>query len=58
MTNRAAGGSLPRMNAPLLAAVSEPAPPGQSSPLGIAIILLCVAVGIAFAVLAAIRRRR
>ena len=46
------------MNAPLLAAVSEPAPPGQSSPLGIAIILLCVAVGIAFAVRAAIRRRR
>ena len=46
------------MNALLLAAVSEPAPPGQSSPLGIAIILLCVAAGIACAVGFAIRRRR
>ena len=39
----------------ILAAVSEPAPAGQSSSLGIAIILVCLATGIALAVLAAIR---
>ena len=46
------------MNAVLLAAVSEPAPPGRSSPVGIAIILLCLAAGIALAAFAAIRRRK
>ena len=40
----------------LLAAVSEPAPAGQSSSLGIAIILVCLAAGIVLAVLAAVRR--
>lgn len=45
------------MNPLLLAAVSEPAPPGQSSSLGIAIILLCLAAGVVLAVFAAVGRR-
>ena len=43
------------MNALLLAAVSEPAPAGRSSALGIAIILLCLAALAAWAVFAAAR---
>ena len=46
------------MNALLLAAVSEPAPAGRSSALGIAIILLCLAALAAAGVLAAVRGRR
>ena len=42
----------------LLAAVSEPAPAGQSSSLGIAIILAGLAAGIVVALLAAFRRPR
>ncbi len=46
------------MNALLLAAVSEPAPAGRSSALGIAIILICLAALAAAGVLAAVRGRR
>lgn len=46
------------MNALLLAAVSEPAPAGRSSALGIAIILLCLAALAAAGVRAALRGRR
>ena len=45
------------MNDLLLAAVSEPAPPGRTSSLGVAIILLCLAAGVALAVLLAARNR-
>lgn len=46
------------MNAILLAAVSEPAPPGRSSALGVAIILICLAALAAWAVRVALRGRR
>lgn len=48
------------MNAllPVLAAVSEPAPAGRSSPIGIAIVLLCLAALAAAGILAAVRGRR
>ncbi len=45
------------MNALLLAAVSEPAPPGRTSSLGVAIILLCLAAGVALSVFLAARGR-
>ena len=41
---------------PLLAAVSEPAPPGRTPAAGVAVILLCLAAGIALAVRAFLRR--
>lgn len=43
---------------PVLAAVSEPAPAGRSSPLAIAIILVCLAALAGAAVLAATRGGR
>ena len=48
----------PDMETLLLAAVSEPAPAGRSSSLGIAIILLCLAALAAVGVLAALRGGR
>ena len=41
---------------PLLAAVSEPAPPGRTPAAGVAVILLCLAAGISLAVRAFLRR--
>ena len=43
---------------PLLAAVSEPAPAGRSSSAGIAIILLCLAVGVFLVARAGLRGSR